>query len=83
MGVPQGSVISPLLFNFYSREISSANNLYTPDIDERYADDLHAAASHVKPAIIADHLSTAANNKTHSNSSNNNNDSNNKTTTHL
>ena len=39
-----------------------AADSFVPDVDERYADDNHAACSNVKPVIIADSLSQAANN---------------------
>ena len=62
MGVPQGSVISPLLFNFYAADVSPSDFSFSPDVDECYADDNHAADSDVDPAIIASNLSRAANN---------------------
>ena len=55
MGVPQGSVISPLLFNFMVRDIHSAAS-----VNASYADDFHAAVSSVSPTDIAASLSIAA-----------------------
>ena len=55
-------VISPLLFNFYSRNITPSDDSFTLDVDERYADDNHAADSDVDPAVITSNFSRAANN---------------------
>ena len=55
MGVPQGSVLSPLLFNFFVTNINSS-----AWIDESYAGDFHAAVSEVCPSDIAIGLSEAA-----------------------
>ena len=51
----QGSVLSPLLFNFFVNDISS-----TALIDNSFADDFHAASSHIDLADIAADLESAA-----------------------
>lgn len=56
MGVPQGSVISPILFNFYVKNLEAPS----ASLNGAYADDNHASFQHVKPAEIASGLSTAA-----------------------
>ena len=43
-------------------DISPASDFFAPDVDERYVYDNHAASSNVKPTVIADNLSQAANN---------------------
>ena len=58
--------MSLLLINFYAKEISPADSLFAPNLEERYADDNHAAASNVEPAIIANSLATAATNMVNS-----------------
>ena len=41
LGVPQGSVVSPILFNFFTSDL----NLAASTINESYADDVHSAES--------------------------------------
>ena len=57
MGVPQGSVISPSLWNFFVSSFSSG-----AEVDESFADDFHAAESAVSPDDIAVALASAASN---------------------
>ena len=53
--MPQGSVLSPLLFNFFANDISTSAL-----IDESYADDFHAGVQSTSPQEIAAGLSIAA-----------------------
>ena len=55
MGVPQGSVLSPLLLNFLVNDIASS-----APVDNSFADDFHGAVSHVSPPAIATDLEVAA-----------------------
>ena len=50
-GVPQGSVISPILFNFFV-----ANYPENVEIHTTYADDVHASHSSIRPQEAADPL---------------------------
>ena len=54
-GVPQGSVISPILFNFFVANYPENVELHTT-----YADDVHAAQSSIRPQEAADALTVHA-----------------------
>ena len=56
MGVPQGSASSPCIFNFFVNDITAPS----ATTNESYANDFHAAAYDVSPAIITNRLSRAA-----------------------
>ena len=55
MGVPQGSVISPIIFNFFVSELATS-----AEVNIAYADDNHAATSDVDLHDIAANLNSAA-----------------------
>lgn len=56
-GVPQGSCLSPLLFNIYVRNLPAANLLST----KQYADDITDSISGSDPAVIARQLTEGFN----------------------
>ena len=56
VGVPQGSVISPVIFNFYVNELEAPS----ASLNGAFADDNHATSQHVKPSVIAENLAVAA-----------------------
>ncbi len=52
IGVPQGSILAPILFIFYVRDMTRSVPVHI-----KYADDLTAMATHRDPDIAASHLS--------------------------